>query len=353
MLRLFLYAALAILMTGCPSAMVGTAVLGTSFADERTIGTQIDDMSIVSKIQARLAAEKDMPSRWVSVDAIEGKVSLIGYLRNQEQINRAVFIAKSFQGVKSVHSEIKVGDPSFKGVMTDSWITTKVKSRLLQDPKTSGVSVHVETIDGRVYLQGLVRNEAQYQRAIDITSKTKGVTEVVDMLKINPHGLKGEPRKNQVGKHYGTRKKHGSKSRPVKAAKAVASPYVKPNTAVALPYAKKYPVTPIAITLPRHAKPEVSPLLDQQAQGDIFEETVSGIKDRHKKIKPYQPYAGYQGKKVKQQPVHAWKLHEQKKPSDYRDYKYKKELLEEKESYDDSLKSSEKNAVKQKNSLWK
>ncbi|MDQ6963127.1 MAG: BON domain-containing protein [Mariprofundaceae bacterium] len=348
MLRVLLYVALAMLITGCPSAMVGTAVLGTSFADERTLGTQIDDIALVSKVQARLAAETDMPSRWLSVDSIQGRVTLMGYLGNQEQINRAVFIAKSFQGVKSVHSEIKVGNPSLKDVMTDSWITAKVKSRLLQDAQTSGISVHVETIDGRVYLQGLVRNDVQYQRAIDLTSRTKGVREVVDMLKINPHGVKAQPKTKKSAKHYGTRKKRGSKSKPSHQAKPQAEQY---DTEVG-----EGAVTPMAINLNHTAKPEVTPVLDLNRQDDIFEETVSGIKNRHKKVKPYAPYEGYDNVTT-HQPLPSQRSSNSDQFDRYRDDGYHQKTKDQyqapkPEKNEDTLKSSQKNGVKQKNSLF-
>jgi len=275
MLRVFLYATVAMLLTACPSAMLGTAVLGSSIADERTIGMQIDDIAITSKIMARLTAEKDMPSRWLSVDSIEGKVSLMGHLKNQEQINRAVFIANSFQGVKSVHSEIKIGEPSLKSMMTDSWITTRIKTRLLKHPKTSGVSVHVETIEGRVYLQGMVRNDDQYQQALELASTTPGVNEVVDMLKINPHGTASRVDQEATEKRFsGSRKKYGSKAK------------IKPK---ALPRAEFSEVFTTNQVSDVKMQAETIPLSDLRGSGDIFEETVSAIKRKPEpKIKPYE-----------------------------------------------------------------
>jgi len=283
MLRYALYGLLALCMTGCPSAMLGTAVLGTSIADERTIGMQIDDLAITSKIMARLTAETDMPSRWLSVDSIEGKVSLMGHLKNQEQINRAVFIAKSFQGVKNVHSEIKIGEPSLKSIATDSWITTKVKTRLLKDPKTSGIAVHVETIEGRVYLQGMVRNDAQYQRALELTSTTRGVKEVVDMLKVNAHGTDSVIGTGSKGaKGSGSRKRMGSKS---KLKVKESQPIETYNHAVEPPETNVV-IEEQAVTIP----------LSTLNQGDIFEETVSSIRHKRKpketvRLDPYEDHS--------------------------------------------------------------
>jgi osmotically-inducible protein OsmY len=169
-------------LSGC----VATAVVGGSTAaihDERSLGNQLDDVSIATKIDARLIAEKDMPSRWVSVQSIEGVVTLTGYLPSPSHIERAIYITKTIKGVHSVRSELNVGTPAIKGLFSDSWITAQVKSRLWKDDVVSGFSIHVETVDGKVYLQGIVNDFTHRQHAKKLVRGVKGVTAVVDLMK--------------------------------------------------------------------------------------------------------------------------------------------------------------------------
>ena len=63
-------------------------------------------------------------------------------------------------------------------VITDGWITTKVKSRLFADRAVSGFGISVETRDKVVYLSGEVHNEAQGSHAIRIVRETEGVEHV-------------------------------------------------------------------------------------------------------------------------------------------------------------------------------
>ncbi len=172
-------------LTGCLAAVVGGSAVATKTVhDRRMVGTQLDDAAITAKIDARLIAEKDMPSRWISVQVIDGGATLTGYLPTQNHIDRAVHITHSIKGVSSVHSELLIGKPKISSLMKDSFITTKVKAALLSDVQVSGFSVKVETVDGKVYLQGVVDNFVQRQRAIDITKKIDGVTAVVDLMQI-------------------------------------------------------------------------------------------------------------------------------------------------------------------------
>jgi len=171
-------------LSGClATAIVGTTTGVAKMAnDERSLGTQFDDVTTASKIDARLVAERDMPSRWISIEVINGDVTLTGSLPTQSHIDRAIFITKSIRGVRSVDSKMNVGIPKIRTLLSDSWITTRVKSRLLNDKVVSGFSIHVETVDGKVYLQGVVNQATERVRAREIAHSVDGVTAVVDLM---------------------------------------------------------------------------------------------------------------------------------------------------------------------------
>lgn len=176
-----------LMMSGCMATAIvgGGAATGSAANDERSVGTHLDDIVLAGKIRGRMALEEDLPSRWVSVEVIESRVTLTGYLPRKDQIDRAIYICKSFPRVQDVTSEIKLGKPDTASLVSDTWITTQVKAKLLDDPITSGFSIHVETVDGRVYLQGLVASDVERHRAKDLAYSTKGVASVVDMMRVS------------------------------------------------------------------------------------------------------------------------------------------------------------------------
>ncbi|MBB3104250.1 BON domain-containing protein [Azomonas macrocytogenes] len=63
--------------------------------------------------------------------------------------------------------------------VSDTWITTKVKSALLAEDSTPGLDIKVETKDGVVSLSGTVPTEAQREAAIAETKSIKGVRQVL------------------------------------------------------------------------------------------------------------------------------------------------------------------------------
>ena len=66
----------------------------------------------------------------------------------------------------------------------DSYITTKVKAELAADHATSSRDIHVETVDGVVTLSGVVRSDAEKDRAEQDAMRIKGVAKIHNDLKV-------------------------------------------------------------------------------------------------------------------------------------------------------------------------
>jgi osmotically-inducible protein OsmY len=62
--------------------------------------------------------------------------------------------------------------------VSDSTISTKVKTTFLGDPVVSGLAIDVDTSDGVVVLTGFVTSEQERQRAIQLAQSVEGVKRV-------------------------------------------------------------------------------------------------------------------------------------------------------------------------------
>lgn len=63
-------------------------------------------------------------------------------------------------------------------VLSDGWITTKVKSEILADSASKGYTVQVETTQGAVVLKGTLANETAVAQIKAIAEKVEGVRSV-------------------------------------------------------------------------------------------------------------------------------------------------------------------------------
>ncbi|MBX9848459.1 MAG: BON domain-containing protein [Rhodocyclaceae bacterium] len=68
--------------------------------------------------------------------------------------------------------------------VSDSWITTKVKTSLMEDKLVKATEVNVETYKGTVQLSGFVSSEAAMAQAIKVAQGVKGVTSVKNNMRV-------------------------------------------------------------------------------------------------------------------------------------------------------------------------
>lgn len=73
---------------------------------ERTAGDVVDDTTLTTKVRAALLAEKDVNSFDIRVKTYEGTVQLSGFVDSQWQVDKAVEVASSVNGVQHVKNDL-------------------------------------------------------------------------------------------------------------------------------------------------------------------------------------------------------------------------------------------------------
>jgi len=68
--------------------------------------------------------------------------------------------------------------------LSDTWITTKVKAALVENPRVKATEVNVETFKGTVQLSGFVGSSAALYEAIRITRGIEGVKSVKNDMRV-------------------------------------------------------------------------------------------------------------------------------------------------------------------------
>ena len=69
-------------------------------------------------------------------------------------------------------------------VITDGWITSRIKTKYLADETLRAASINVDTRDNVVTLRGAVPTEAARAKALALAKEVEGVDRVVDSLKV-------------------------------------------------------------------------------------------------------------------------------------------------------------------------
>jgi hyperosmotically inducible protein len=94
--------------------VLGTALAPVAFAadsdtDRNKPATFIKDSAITTKIKTKLAAENPASMATIHVDTDkDGVVWISGTAKTQQDVDKAVSIAKNTEGVKSIKNDVKV-----------------------------------------------------------------------------------------------------------------------------------------------------------------------------------------------------------------------------------------------------
>lgn len=170
------------LLYGAVAALALVLVAGC--ASTQTVGEEIDDAMITTKIEGKLAANPDVSAFNVDVDTNEGVVRLSGTVEKPEARAEAEKLARDTEGVRRVINDIQVGERTLGDRVSDTAISTKVKAKITGDPELNPFNINVDTKDGIVTLRGTVKSEESKEEAEEIARDTEGVRRVQNMLEV-------------------------------------------------------------------------------------------------------------------------------------------------------------------------
>ena len=87
---------------------IAALVACASNAKQSSTGEYVDDSVITTKVKSLLAADDFLKSFQVGVETYKGVVQLSGFVASQAAVDKAVEIARSVKGVKSVKNDLIV-----------------------------------------------------------------------------------------------------------------------------------------------------------------------------------------------------------------------------------------------------
>ncbi|WP_341936354.1 BON domain-containing protein [Marinimicrobium sp. C2-29] len=147
---------------------------------ERSLGMRIDDgkLETIASVNINKAHER-LDEAPIAVHSYNAVVLLVGQVPNKELRSLAGDTVGKIHSVRQVHNELEVEAPiTFLTRSKDTWITTKVKTKLLASRDVEGGRVKVITENGSVFLMGLV-SRAEGNKITEIVRHTGGVKKVV------------------------------------------------------------------------------------------------------------------------------------------------------------------------------
>ncbi|MEN6586668.1 MAG: BON domain-containing protein [Sulfuricella sp.] len=169
-------------LQGCfPVVATGVGAGALMVADRRTSGTYIEDQGIELKAMTRLN-DKFNDAVHVTVTSYNRNVLLTGQAPTEVLKADVEQEVRTVPNVASVLNEMSIGSlTSFASHSNDTYITSKVKARMIDANKFPVTQVKVVTENGVVYLLGLVSHQVA-DEAVEIARTTSDVKKVVKVF---------------------------------------------------------------------------------------------------------------------------------------------------------------------------
>ncbi|MCX4028301.1 BON domain-containing protein [Endozoicomonas sp. SM1973] len=156
---------------------------------KRTLGSIVDDETIETLAQVNLEkVNPEFKNNHVVVTSFNGTVLLTGQVATEALKNQAGQEARKLQKVKQVYNELEVSSPiSYLARSNDSWLTSKIKTKMLANEKVPASRVKVVTENGVVFLMGLVTQQ-EANEAVNVVRTSYGVQKIVKVFEYIDQG---------------------------------------------------------------------------------------------------------------------------------------------------------------------
>lgn len=175
------------------------------------VQTSSTDQDISSLIATKLASDKSVKPDAIKVTVHNGVVTLTGVVPKDADRTRVEQLAH-VSGVVRVENNLtsrekatdavkgtagKVADTSKKGaektkdalsktgeVITDTWISSRIKTKFMGDEGLRASAITVDSSDHVVTLSGAVTDAAAHAKALRMAKEVEGVDRVIDKLTV-------------------------------------------------------------------------------------------------------------------------------------------------------------------------
>ena len=168
------------LLTGCLSGVWTGATL---VYDRHNVYKKVSDYQLGAQASRALYHKNELFKQEgcaIDLAVFNGDILLAGHVPTIELREEALQKINALKGYRRVINQLKIKEaPS--NTVEDSWITTKIRSRILADSEIDPHDFKIITADRIVYLMGDVRPQ-EALRVIKIARTTRGVARVVKLL---------------------------------------------------------------------------------------------------------------------------------------------------------------------------
>ncbi len=184
LLKIFVSVLITLTNVSCTQVVLGGAASGgIILVQERSPEQAAKDILIKTRIEESFFSKNyDEIFSKIRVIVFEGKVLLVGTVKNSEARETANSLAWKVSNVKEVANYIEIGKENVIDYLKDTRISLEFKAKLLTDKEVSEVNYSSTTENRVLYIIGVSQSEKEIEIVLSHASSVAGVKKIVNLV---------------------------------------------------------------------------------------------------------------------------------------------------------------------------
>ena len=187
-MRLFLFLIIVLNLQSCTAPVIGgvSAIAFGSSAQEKGLGTSINDKVIYVKLRNAIYDWNPSVSENISISVDGGSILITGKLKKIETKVELTKIIWEINGVKEVNNQIQISEiNNFKNIAKDLASLGEIKAKLMASKELNSLNFSIDVVNNIAYISGIASSEEEMSIVTQIAQEARFIKEVQNFVKIN------------------------------------------------------------------------------------------------------------------------------------------------------------------------
>ena len=172
----------------CAAPIIGGvgAVALSSSAQEKGLGTSINDKVIYLKLRNTIYEWNSSVSEKISISVNGGSILVTGQLKNVDEKINLTKVIWEVNGVKEVNNKVQITETSnLKNIAKDLASLGEIRARLMASKKLNSLNFSIDVVNNVAYISGIASSEEEVAIVSQIAQEARFIKEVQNFVKVN------------------------------------------------------------------------------------------------------------------------------------------------------------------------
>ena len=187
-MRLFILLIIFFNLQSCAGPIIGGvgAIAFSSSAQEKGLGTSINDKVIYVKLRNAIHKWNSSVSEKISISVDNGSILITGILSDIDTKIKLTKVIWEVKGVREVNNKVQISETNnLKNIAKDIASLGEIKARLMASKKLNSLNFSVDVVNNIAYISGIASSEEEIAIVTQIAQEAKFIKEVQNFVKVN------------------------------------------------------------------------------------------------------------------------------------------------------------------------